>query len=172
MDEPLSVALGDEVEAAIRRTLAAACEADLALATAESCTGGLVASLLTDIEGFSHAFERGFVAYTDAAKVEALGVPAAMIAAEGAVSRPVALAMAEGALARSGADIAFAVTGFAGRADDGDEEGLVHFACSCREGSTEHREAHYGSVGRTRVRLECVKVAMEMILAAVSEKRG
>ena len=101
-----------------------------------------------------------------------LGVRAALIAAEGAVSRAVALAMAEGALARSEADVAFAVTGFAGPAGPGDEEGLVHFACARRGGSTDHREAHYGSIGRTRVRLECVKVAMAMIMAAISEERG
>jgi nicotinamide-nucleotide amidase len=80
----------------------------------------------------------------------------------------VALAMAEGALARSEADVAFAVTGFAGPAGPGDEEGLVHFACLRRGGSTAHREAHYGSIGRTGVRLECVKVAMAMISEAVA----
>lgn len=170
--DALSFALGAELETSVRRMLEAACTAGVSIATAESCTGGLVASLLTDVEGASHAFERGYVVYSDAAKTDALGVPAELIAAEGAVSRAVALAMAAGALARSEADIAFAVTGFAGPAGDGDEEGLVHFACARRGGSTAHREAHYGSIGRTRVRLECVKVAMAMMMAAIREERA
>ena len=170
MMDTLSTTLGDELEAAVRRTLEAACAKELSIATAESCTGGLVASLLTDIEGKSHAFECGYAVYSDAAKTTALGVPAALVAEEGAVSRPVALAMAEGALARSEADVALAVTGFAGPAGEGSEEGLVHFACARRGGSTAHREAHYGSIGRTRVRLECVKVAMEMLMEAIAEE--
>jgi nicotinamide-nucleotide amidase len=163
MPETLSTALGDPVETAVRRTLAEASARGLSIATAESCTGGLIASLLTDVENSSHAFERGFVVYSEAAKVDVLGIPAAMIAGEGPVSRAVAVAMAEGALRRSQADVAFAVTGFAGPAGPDDEEGLVHFACARRGGSTDHREAHYGSIGRSRVRLECVKVAMAMI---------
>jgi len=170
--DALAVPLGDEVEAAVRRTLSAAAAHGLAIATAESCTGGLVASLLTDVEGYSHAFERGYVVYSDAAKASALGVPGPLIAAEGAVSRAVAIAMAEGALARSNADLAFAVTGFAGPAGPEDEEGLVHFACARRGGSTDHREAHYGSIGRTRVRLECVRVAMAMMMAAIRGEQG
>ncbi len=84
------------------------------LATAESCTGGLIAAACTSVAGSSDWFERGFVTYSNEAKVEALGVPAALIAAHGAVSEPVVLAMAEGALARSPADLAVAVTGIAG----------------------------------------------------------
>ena len=168
MQDTLSIPLGDAVEAMVRRTLEVACAKEVSLATAESCTGGLVASLLTDVEGASHAFDCGFAVYSDAAKTAALGVPAALIAEEGAVSRAVAIAMAEGALARSEAHVAFAVTGFAGPAGEGDEEGLVHFACARRGGPTAHSEAHYGSIGRSRVRLECVKVAMTMILAAIS----
>jgi len=151
----------------VRATLAAASAAGCTIATAESCTGGLVASLLTDVVGASHAFEQGFVVYTDAAKVSALGVPAALIAGEGAVTRAVAIAMAEGALVRSEADVAFAVTGFAGPARPGEEKGLVHFACAARGGSTAHREAPYGRIGRARVRLECVGVAMAMISEAL-----
>ena len=90
------------------------CARDIHIATAESCTGGLVAALLTDIEGCSHAFERGFVSYTDQSKHELLGVDRALLDACGAVSRPVAIAMAEGAMARSGAQIAVSTTGFAG----------------------------------------------------------
>lgn len=121
----------------------------------------MVASLLTDVQGCSHAFERGYVAYTDAAKTEMLGVPPDLLAEHGAVSRPAAIAMAEGALARSGADFAFSVTGFAGPAGDA-EEGLVHFACASRRRETLHREAHYGPIGRSGVRLACLRVAIEM----------
>ena len=102
----------DDVEAATRRLLAKACERDLNFATAESCTGGMIASLLTDVPGVAHAFDRGFVTYSEASKTEMLGVPAELIAEKGAVSAEVALAMAEGALARSAAHIALAVTGF------------------------------------------------------------
>ncbi|WP_339639287.1 CinA family protein [uncultured Sulfitobacter sp.] len=90
------------------------CALDIHIATAESCTGGLVAALLTDIEGCSHAFERGFISYTDQSKHELLGGDRALLNACGAVSRPVAIAMAEGAMARSGAQIAVSTTGFAG----------------------------------------------------------
>jgi nicotinamide-nucleotide amidase len=165
--ETLSTVLAEDLEQEVRRVLSLACDRDLRLATAESCTGGLVASLLTDIEGCSHAFERGFVVYTDAAKTHLLGVPAEMLAEHGAVSRQVALAMAERALARSEADVAFAVTGFAGPAGDGNEEGLVHFACARWGGAIAHQEAHYGSIGRGRIRLECVRVAMAMMLEAL-----
>jgi len=111
--ETLSPVLPNQVEEATRRLLAKACERELVLATAESCTGGMLASLLTDVQGMAHAFDRGFVTYSEAAKTEMLGVPAALIADKGAVSKEVALAMAEGALARSRAHIALAVTGFA-----------------------------------------------------------
>ena len=161
MARDLTADIPDEVEAAIFRLLSRACDLGRRLATAESCTGGMVASLLTDIEGCSHAFERAFVTYTDESKTELLGVPAELIARHGAVSAPVALAMAEGALERSSADFAFAVTGFAGPAKDA-EEGLVHFACAARGRETLHREAHYGPIGRSAVRLACLRVAIEM----------
>lgn len=134
----------------------------MALATAESCTGGLLASLLTDVEGVSHAFERGFVVYSEEAKRELLGVPAALLAEHGAVSRPVALAMAEGALRASHARIALAITGFAGAGGPGDEAGRVHFACAVRGLDTRHREAHFGDIGRGPVRIACIRVALEM----------
>ena len=125
--ETLSPVLPNETEEATRRLLEKACERELSLATAESCTGGMLASLLTDVQGVAHAFERGFVTYTNEAKNEMLDVPLELIAEKGAVSREVAIAMAEGALARSRANIALAVTGFA---DAGDEPGLVHFGCA------------------------------------------
>lgn len=158
--ETLSPVLPDETEEAARRLLSKASERDLSLATAESCTGGMIASLLTDVQGVAHAFERGFVTYSNEAKNEMLGVPLDLIERKGAVSKEVAVAMAEGALDRSRANIALSVTGFA---DKGDEPGLVHFACA-REGRvTAHREEHFGAVGRGATRVECMRVAVEMM---------
>ena len=158
--ETLSPVLPDEVEEATMRLLAKACERGLILATAESCTGGMLASLLTDVQGFAHAFDRGFVTYSETSKTEMLGVPAEVIAAKGAVSSEVAIAMAEGALARSNANIALAVTGFA---DKGDEPGLVYFACARAGRKTAHREEHFGPIGRGATRIECMRVAVEMM---------
>jgi nicotinamide-nucleotide amidase len=158
--ETLSPVLPNEVEEATRLLLAKACERDLTLATAESCTGGMLASLLTDVQGVAHAFERGFVTYTNEAKAEMLGVPMALIEEKGAVSREVALAMAEGALERSRANLALSVTGFA---DKGDEPGLVHFACARAGRRTAHREEHFGPIGRGATRVECMRVAVEML---------
>jgi nicotinamide-nucleotide amidase len=158
--ETLSPVLADETEEAARRLLSKACDRDLMLATAESCTGGMLASLLTDVQGVAHAFDRGFVTYTNEAKNEMLGVPLDLIEEKGAVSRDVAVAMAEGALARSRAHIALAVTGFA---DSGDEPGLVHFACTRAGRRTLHREEHFGPVGRGATRIESMRVAVEMM---------
>jgi nicotinamide-nucleotide amidase len=158
--ETLSPLLPDETEEATRRLLQKASERDLRLATAESCTGGMLASLLTDVQGVAHAFERGFVTYTNEAKAEMLGVPMALIADKGAVSREVAVAMAEGALARSRAHIALSITGFA---DKGDEPGLVHFGCARAGRATAHREEHFGPGGRGATRVKCMKVAVEMM---------
>lgn len=163
MTETLSTDLPDGLEERVHRLLNRACAAKLRIATAESCTGGLLASLLTDVEGCGHAFDRGFVTYTEGAKREMLGVPGELLEAHGAVSEEVARAMAEGALARSGADIAFSVTGFAGPTGGKGEEGLVHFACARIGRETIHREAHYGEIGRGGVRLECLKTATEMV---------
>lgn len=158
--ETLSPLLPGEVEEATRMLLEKACERDLTLATAESCTGGMLASLLTDVQGSAHAFERGFVTYTDEAKHEMLGVPMELIEEEGAVSRAVALAMAEGALERSRANIAVSITGFA---DAGPEPGLVHFACARGGRRTAHREERFGSIGRGATRIACMRVAVEMM---------
>jgi nicotinamide-nucleotide amidase len=158
--ETLSPVLPNETEEATRRLLEKASERDLRLATAESCTGGMLASLLTDVQGVAHAFERGFVTYTNEAKNEMLGVPLELIEEKDAVSKEVALAMAEGALARSRANIALAVTGFA---DAGDEPGLVHFACARAGRVTAHREEHFGPGGRGATRVKCMKVAVEMM---------
>jgi nicotinamide-nucleotide amidase len=164
----LATEIPPDVEASVAAVLDTACAAGLRLATAESCTGGLLASLLTDVEGRSHAFERGFVVYTDAAKQELLAVPAGMLAAEGAVSEAAAAAMAEGALDRSSADIALAITGYAGPTDDGGEEGLVHLACARRGGRTVQREAHLGAIGRGPIRTGAVRIALGMLAEAMS----
>ena len=159
--ETLSPALPTALETQTRLLLQKACDANLTLASAESCTGGMLASLLTDVKGVAHAFERGFVTYTDEAKNEMLGVPKEMLENQGAVSKPVAIAMAEGALRHSSADIAVSITGFA---DAGDEPGLVHFACARKGAETRHREAHFGPRGRGATRIESLKVAVEMML--------
>lgn len=158
--ETLSPVLPDRLEEATRRLLAKACERGLVLTVAESCTGGLLASLLTDVAGVSHGFDRGFITYSEEAKSEMLGVPAALIDEKGAVSREVALAMAEGALARSRANIACAVTGFA---DLGDEPGLVHLACARNGRITAHREEHFGPIGRGATRIAAMESAVEMM---------
>jgi nicotinamide-nucleotide amidase len=158
--ETLSPVLSEETESATRRLLAKACERELMFATAESCTGGMLASLLTDLPGVAHAFERGFVTYTNEAKNEMLGVPLDLIEEKNAVSKEVAVAMAEGALARSRAHIALSVTGFA---DSGDEPGLVHFGCARAGRVTAHREEHFGAIGRGATRIECMRVAVEMM---------
>ena len=137
----------------------------LTIATAESCTGGLVAGVLTEIPGSSAVVERGFVTYSNAAKTELLGVPAALLARAGAVSREVAEAMAAGALAHSPADLAVAITGIAGP-DGGTVEkpvGLVHFATGRRGGVTIHRERRFGNIGRSAVRLASVAEALAML---------
>ena len=158
--ETLSPVLPGRLEEATRRLLAKACERELVLAVAESCTGGLLASLLTDVEGVSHAFDRGFVTYSEQAKAEMLGVPAELIREKGAVSKEVAIAMAEGALDRSRANIACAITGFA---DKGEEPGLIHLACARDGRITAHREEHFGSIGRGATRIAAIEAAVEMM---------
>ncbi|CAN7283875.1 CinA family protein [Phenylobacterium sp. LjRoot219] len=167
MAEALDPAIPAEVDALAKRVLDEACSRGLMLATAESCTGGLLASLLTDIPGASHAFERGFVTYTDDAKLEMLGVPLAMLETNGAVSAPVARAMAEGALAFSRADVAVAITGFA---DGGSgEAGLVHFACARAGEAARHRVERFGEIGRAAVRLAALKTALAMLHEALGD---
>lgn len=158
--ETLSPVLPEELEAAVLRLLGKASERDLVLATAESCTGGLLASLLTDVPGVAHVFDRGFVTYSEAAKADLLGIDPALIAREGAVSRAVAIAMAEGALARSRANIALAITGFT---DKGDEPGLIHFACARAGRMTAHREERFGDAGRGAARIAAIGVGVGMM---------
>jgi nicotinamide-nucleotide amidase len=134
-------------------------------ATAESCTGGLVAGALTAVAGSSDVVERGFVTYSNAAKTEMLGVPAGLIARVGAVSEEVARSMAEGAIARSRAGLAVAVTGIAGPGGGSDAKpvGLVHFAASRRGGPTLHLERRYGDLGRSAIRAAAVRDALDLL---------
>ena len=141
--------------------------AGLKIATAESCTGGLVAALLTEIPGSSAVVERGFVVYSNEAKQDLLGVPAETVRSHGAVSEAVARAMAEGALSASQADLAVSVTGVAGP-DGGTPEkpvGLVWFGCARRDAATVAREKRFGDIGRGGVRIASVRVALEMLEA-------
>jgi nicotinamide-nucleotide amidase len=141
----------------------------LKIATAESCTGGLVAALLTEIAGSSAVVERGFVTYSNEAKTELVGVPADLIAAHGAVSEPVARAMAEGALAHSRADVAVAITGIAGPggATPTKPVGLVHFGLARRGAPVLHLERRYGDLGREIVRRRAVEDALGLLEQAV-----
>jgi nicotinamide-nucleotide amidase len=138
----------------------------LTLATAESCTGGLIAGLLTEIPGSSDVVERGFVTYSNTAKCEAIGVSADLIATHGAVSAEVARAMAQGALKHSRADIAVAVTGVAGPGGGTDEKpvGLVHIAAARRGFSAQHKEHRFGDLGRSAVRLATITAALELAI--------
>jgi nicotinamide-nucleotide amidase len=141
----------------------------LMVATAESCTGGLIAALLTEVPGSSNVVERGFVVYSNAAKEELLGVPASTLAGYGAVSEETARAMAEGALGASRADVAVSVTGIAGP-DGGTAAkpvGLVHFACAQRGGLIVAREERFGDIGREAVRLASVRVGLDLLEAAL-----
>jgi nicotinamide-nucleotide amidase len=145
-------------------------EAGLMAATAESCTGGLIAALLTEIAGSSTMLERGFVVYSNAAKQELLGVPAETLASYGAVSSQTARAMAEGALRASRAEVAVSVTGIAGP-DGGSAEkpvGLVHFGCARRGKATVAREERFGAIGREAVRLASVRVGLDLLEGALS----
>jgi nicotinamide-nucleotide amidase len=138
----------------------------LKLATAESCTGGLVAGLLTEIPGSSAVVERGFVVYSNEAKAELLGVPKPTLSAFGAVSEETARAMAQGAIAHSHADFAVAITGVAGP-DGGTAEkpvGLVWFACAGRTGggAAVAAERRYGPLSRSEIRTASVRTALDL----------
>ncbi len=137
----------------------------LMIATAESCTGGLVAGALTDIAGSSAVVERGFVTYTNDAKQQMLGVPPMIIEKYGAVSRETAEAMAKGALAHSPADLAVSITGIAGPGGGTAAKpvGLVHFAAAPRGGPLIHRERRFGDIGRAEVRRLSVLEALSML---------
>lgn len=148
-----------------RETVRISTEKNLRLATAESCTGGLIAATITEITGCSSAFERGFVTYSNQAKIDCLGVPAAILETHGAVSEATARAMAEGALAHSRADVAVAVTGVAGP-DGGTPDkpvGLVHLAAARHGRPTLHRIERFPG-DRAEVRAATARTAFEMLL--------
>lgn len=160
--------MNDDLIVAASAALDAARAADLKIATAESCTGGLIAASLTEIPGSSDVFERGFVTYSNEAKTEMLGVPAGLIAEHRAVSEPVARAMAEGALAHSSADIAVAVTGIAGPGGGSAEKpvGLV-FIGAARKGVSAIAERHVFPGDRAEVRRATVMRALAVLLSLV-----
>ena len=149
-----------------RQVVALCIEKNVMLATAESCTGGLVAGCLTEIPGASQVLERGFITYSDQAKIEMLGVMQITLRQYGAVSKDVALEMAHGAMARSEAGISVSITGIAGP-DGGTTAkpvGLVHFGGRHYKGAMIHREMKFGEIGRHQIRMQAVEVALEMII--------
>lgn len=142
-------------------------QARLKIATAESCTGGLVAALFTDIPGSSTVFERGFVTYSNKAKEEMLGVPGDVLADYGAVSEPVSRMMAEGAMKNSRANIAVGITGVAGPGGGTKMKpvGLVHVACARENRAVVHEMLQLGDIGRSAIRMEAVETALKLIQA-------
>ena len=152
---------------AAKALIALCTERGLKIATAESCTGGLIAAVLTEISGSSAVIDRGFVTYSNAAKIELLGVPAALLddPAIGAVSEETSRAMAAGALLRSGAHLVVAVTGIAGPLGGSlyKPVGLVHFAAAKRGEPVHHVEQRFGNIGRSEVRLATVREALAML---------
>lgn len=154
----------EDIETLAQQIITAATERGLMVATAESCTGGLVAGALTAIAGSSTVVDRGFVTYSNEAKSDLVAVSADLIQAHGAVSEPVARAMAEGAVARSRAQVSVAVTGIAGPGGGSDDKpvGLVHFAAAGPAGVI-HVEHRFGDIGREAVRLESVRVALGLL---------
>ena len=139
------------------------------IATAESCTGGLVSAAITDIAGSSSIFDRGFITYSNEAKTDLLGIPPSLINQHGAVSEDVARAMAEGALKNSRASISVAITGIAGPGGGSVEKpiGLVHFATSVKDSDTIHFEKRFGNLSRDEIRRAAVKAALEALLERV-----
>ncbi len=151
-----------------------ACRArNIKIATAESCTGGLIAGCLTAIAGSSDVVERGFVTYSNEAKAEMIGVPAELIERVGAVSEEVSRAMAEGALENSAAQLSLAVTGIAGPGGATEDKpvGLVHLSCALKGSATEHRRCVFDG-DRDAVREATVATALDMAMAAITGQRA
>jgi nicotinamide-nucleotide amidase len=156
-----------ETRALAERVLAACRARGWTLATAESCTGGLVAGALTEIAGSSDVVDRGFVTYSNAAKMEMLGVPEATLDKFGAVSRQTAEAMAKGALERAGVDLTVSITGIAGPGGGSAEKpvGLVYLTAIVRNSQARvERRMLYGDVGRSEIRRRSVIDALGMLL--------
>ncbi len=160
--------MSEDLRAAATAVLEVCRSRMLKVATAESCTGGLVAGALTDIAGSSEVVDRGFVTYSNEAKEQMLGVPAKTLREHGAVSRETAEAMARGALGAADADLVVAITGIAGPGGGGPDKpvGLVHFAAASRSGTLTHKEMRYGDIGRTEVRHRSVLQALAMLKTA------
>ena len=160
-----------ETTLAVKETLDRARSLGLMIATAESCTGGLLSAALTSVPGSSTVFERGFVTYSNRAKHELLGVAEDTLQAHGAVSEQTAREMAEGALRHSAADIAVSITGIAGPGGGTDEKpvGLVHFACAARDGETIALMKLFGDIGRDEVRYQAVLTALELLRMQMEE---
>ena len=158
-----------DIEPLARTIIDRATTLGLMVATAESCTSGLVAAALTTVSGSSRVVDRGFVTYSNAAKAEMLGVDMALIDTQGAVSEPVACAMAEGALAASRAGVAVSITGIAGPTGGSAEKpvGLVHFAAARDGRPTLHRRMQFGDIGRDAVRMESVRTALGLLAEAL-----
>ena len=159
----------DDIDALARQVIETALVRGLMIATAENCTGGLIAGALTAVPGSSTVLERGFVTYSNAAKTGMLGVPADLIDRHGAVSEPVARAMAAGAVERSGASVSVSVTGIAGPDGGSDDKpvGLVHFGATGPAGLI-HVEHRFGDLGREGIRLESVRVALRLLLDRIA----
>jgi nicotinamide-nucleotide amidase len=157
--------IDDDIVAAAQRLFDICRRKNLKVATAESCTGGLVAGTITEIPGSSHLLERGFVTYSNQAKQEMLGVPEDILKQFGAVSRETAEAMAEGALGYAPVDLSVSITGIAGPTGDegGKPVGLVHFAAASRTGLRLHVEKRFGNPGRSEVRKRSVLQAFVML---------
>jgi nicotinamide-nucleotide amidase len=153
--------------------IAAYSERHWRVTTAESCTGGLIAGLLTEIPGSSAVVERGFVTYSNEAKSDLLGIAPALLVAHGAVSEPVARAMADGALRVAPAEVAIAVTGIAGPsgATAAKPVGLVHLALAVKGRTTVHLERFYGDLGRSEVRRRTVEDALSLLEGAIGADR-
>jgi nicotinamide-nucleotide amidase len=159
------VMIDDRAQTAARLLLDLCRSRGLTLATAESCTGGLVAATLTSIAGSSDVVERGFVTYSNGAKQAMLGVPATTLERFGAVSRETAEAMARGALVHAPVHLAVSITGIAGPGGGSAQKpvGLVHFAAASRGGRLTHKERRYGDIGRDAVREHSVLEAIGML---------
>jgi nicotinamide-nucleotide amidase len=162
------------LRAAATQVLALCRARGLKIATAESCTGGLVAAALTEIAGSSDVVDCGFVTYSNGAKQGMLGVPPATLKRHGAVSSETAAAMAAGALKNSEADLSVAITGIAGPGGGSKEKpvGLVHFAAARRDGLRLARSRRYGKIGRRRVRDRSVGEALELLRLLAQETDG
>jgi nicotinamide-nucleotide amidase len=160
----------DDIQLAAEAVIHAAIKAGVLIATAESCTGGLVSGALTAVAGSSAALDRGFVTYSNESKAELLGVSEGLLTQFGAVSEPVARAMTLGAVDRSRASAAVSITGIAGPGGGSLQKsvGLVHFAAVGPQGGVVHVERRFGEIGREAVRLESVRVALALLLDAVT----